>query len=96
MSWANFDWRSHARTDVGRVRKINEDACLDQGQQGLWVVADGMGGHAAGDVASQLITQLLGELEHPNSMAEFVDQVDFRSRTRQPDHWQHCSLPISP
>ncbi|MBL4622234.1 MAG: serine/threonine-protein phosphatase [Immundisolibacteraceae bacterium] len=76
MSWANFDWHSHARTDVGRVRKVNEDACLDQGQHGLWVVADGMGGHAAGDVASQLITKMLGELEHPSSMAEFVDQVE--------------------
>ena len=76
MSWANFDWRSHARTDVGRVRKVNEDACLDHGEQGLWVVADGMGGHAAGDVASQLITKMLGELNHPDSMAEFVDQVE--------------------
>ena len=76
MSWANFDWRSHARTDVGRVRKVNEDACLDLGQDGLWVVADGMGGHAAGDVASQLIVQMLGELKHPDSMAEFVDQVE--------------------
>jgi len=76
VSWANFDWRSHARTDVGRIRKVNEDACLDHGEQGLWVVADGMGGHAAGDVASQLITKMLAELVHPGSMAEFVDQVE--------------------
>ncbi|MBU2870482.1 protein phosphatase 2C domain-containing protein [Colwellia sp. E2M01] len=46
---------SHAQTHRGTVRQINEDAFLELPQQGIWVVADGMGGHAAGDVASQLV-----------------------------------------
>ena len=38
-----FQWDSCAITNVGMVRKINEDACLERPDVGLWVVADGMG-----------------------------------------------------
>ncbi|GAF92859.1 unnamed protein product, partial [marine sediment metagenome] len=44
--------RSYGGTDVGRRREHNEDAFLCDDELGLWVVADGMGGHAAGEVAS--------------------------------------------
>jgi serine/threonine protein phosphatase PrpC len=44
--------RSWARTDVGKKRKHNEDSFLVDDGLGLYVVADGMGGHAAGEVAS--------------------------------------------
>jgi len=52
-------------TDVGLVRKVNEDSLIARPEIGLWAVADGMGGHQAGDLASQTIIEHLGQLsEH--------------------------------
>ena len=50
---------SAVRTDVGKVRRINEDACAAWPLTGIWVVADGMGGHDAGDLASSSIVEAL-------------------------------------
>jgi serine/threonine protein phosphatase PrpC len=49
-----------AATSVGRVRPINEDAFLARPDEGLFVVCDGMGGAAAGEVASSLAVETIG------------------------------------
>jgi protein phosphatase len=52
MSVASLEIRSFGGSDVGRRRQTNQDAYLCDDALGLWIVADGMGGHAAGEVAS--------------------------------------------
>ena len=76
-----FSWRSASATSRGNVRGHNEDAVLERPDLGLWVVADGMGGHNAGDVASNMIVQALaGVARHALPSAQ-LDEVEDRLRT---------------
>ena len=70
-----IDWQSASRTHVGNVRKLNEDALLDRADVGLWAVADGMGGHHAGEIASQRIVTSLNGLDHLGNAATLEDSV---------------------
>jgi type VI secretion system protein ImpM len=75
-----FTWRSACATSRGNVRGHNEDAVLDCPDVGLWVVADGMGGHNAGDVASNMIVQTLSGLVRRASPSAQLDDVEDRLR----------------
>ena len=73
-----FTWRSASATSQGNVRTHNEDAVLELPAVGLWVVADGMGGHNAGDVASRMIVEALCAIARPQRLSELLDGVEDR------------------
>jgi serine/threonine protein phosphatase PrpC len=72
------DWSSIGTTDIGTVRKVNEDNYLDAPEAGMWCVADGMGGHDKGDVASQMIVDYLEVLAKPEFYPLRVVQIKER------------------
>jgi len=68
-------WKGFGLTDIGRIRQTNQDTLRIDNELGLWIVADGMGGHAGGDVASQLAVETIHKYvadhvsskDHPHS-----------------------------
>lgn len=64
-----------ARTHVGHKRKINEDAVLACPDRRMWAVADGMGGHQAGDVASALVVDMLANISDPSSFENHLGKA---------------------
>lgn len=70
-----FRFASAAVTHVGKVRKVNEDAYLERPDLGLWAVADGVGGASAGDRASGLVVEALGQVRSPTAAATFLAEV---------------------
>lgn len=65
-------------THAGRVRERNEDSCLVRTDVGLWAVADGMGGHEAGDLASRVVVQSLDAVGELESAADLLAECEER------------------
>lgn len=79
-----FDVESYGLSHVGLARELNEDRYLVKSESGLFVVADGMGGHDAGEVASSSIVDHLKSIGIPSSApdlrARFEDRVIMANR----------------
>lgn len=73
--------QSHGASDVGRVRKLNEDHFLVDPDLGLYVVCDGMGGHRAGDIASRMAADTV----HAHLKASFQTLSSIAQGNTSPD-----------
>lgn len=71
-------YRSTADSHAGRVRKKNQDAFLERPEVGVWVVADGLGGHSEGEVASRMACDALADWAPDSSFDRTVDDAGRR------------------
>src|SRR3954452_3028618 len=78
MNQSLFTFDAGSMTHPGKVRPRNEDSHLVRADAGLWAVADGMGGHEAGDVASQFIVGALDTIAATGSAAELLQEAETR------------------
>jgi protein phosphatase len=75
---ASFQIEWAALSDTGRLRDHNEDSFLADDTEGLWVVADGMGGHQSGEDASQIAVASIHQY-----LVDFRDDAQMRARFAQ-------------
>jgi PPM family protein phosphatase len=72
------------QTDVGRQRDHNEDAYLIDPDLGLYIICDGMGGHAAGEIASQETVRLVQKSlrRQRAALSDYINSPTFEQRTQ--------------
>jgi protein phosphatase len=75
-STARFE--TGAATHVGKVRRRNEDSYLARPETGIWAVADGMGGHESGDLASHTVIEALESIQPPPSAQDLLSLCEER------------------
>ena len=73
-----LQYRSAARSHVGKVRSINQDSYIERTEVGIWVVADGLGGHSDGEVASRMVCDGFADLTPTSTFEELIEAASER------------------
>ncbi|MBA59375.1 MAG: serine/threonine protein phosphatase [Gammaproteobacteria bacterium] len=71
-------FQTYSKTHVGLVRDNNEDALYTEEQKGLWLVADGMGGHSKGEQASAAVVDNLRSFTPMETLSESIKDLETR------------------
>jgi protein phosphatase len=87
---------SAALTHTGLVREANQDAFIDRDDLCLWAVADGMGGHMEGDVASRMVCDRLGTLMPGMTLEDTINDVQRRMSRVNTRLYAAALRPVNP
>jgi type VI secretion system protein ImpM len=68
-------FRSAAASDTGCVREINQDSFIERTEVGIWGVADGLGGHSNGEVASRMVCDALADVVADSGFEDLIEVV---------------------
>jgi serine/threonine protein phosphatase PrpC len=89
-------YTSSGITDTGRIRPSNQDALVDRSDARLWLVADGMGGHRDGDVASRMVCEGTDGFQPRPQLEDSIDDLRQRMSDVNARLYAAAIRPINP